>query len=95
MKFVTDGAARRYEFYIYAKAFQFLADAVKQVPALSWYRDRTALALQVAASKSGSKLKEWQYGHDAYRDAPHGSTIPSIKNEVQQRLNNIIAEKEL
>lgn len=93
MKFVTDGAARRYEFYIYPKAFKFLADAVEQVPALSWYRDRAALALKVAVSKSGSKLKEWQYEHDAYSHTPHGSTIPSIKNEVQQRLNNIIAGK--
>jgi hypothetical protein len=89
MKLISEAGARRYDFYLYPKAFQFLDDAVRQVPALLWYRDRVTLAMQIAASKSGSKLKEWQYEHKAYSGTPHGSTIPSIRDEVRQRLDDI------
>lgn len=93
MKLIAGGAARQYDYYIYPKASQFLEDAVQQVAALAWYRDRVALAMRLVAVKSGTKLKGWQYEHEAYSNTPHGCVIPSIKNEVLQRLANIRARQ--
>lgn len=90
MKLVNNGSAKRYDFYIFPKAFDFLSDAVDQVPALAWYRDRVSLAMIVASAKSGSQLKEWQYSHRAYNDTPHGGFIPTIQNEVKRRLEKIV-----
>ncbi|MFC4705950.1 hypothetical protein ACFPAA_20215, partial [Paraburkholderia caffeinitolerans] len=89
MTFTSEGGARQYEFYVFPSAFEFLKASVEQVPALAWYRDRVTLAMRVANSQSGSKLKDWQYQHTVYSETAHGTVIPSIKQSVSQRLNNI------
>lgn len=91
MTFTSEGGARQYEFYVFPSAFEFLTASVAQVPALAWYRDRVTLAMRVANSQSGSKLKNWQYQHNAYSETAHGTVIPSIKESVSQRLDNILA----
>lgn len=89
MKLVKDGENRRYDYYLYPKAFAFLETAVIQVPALAWYRDRVALAMRVAAAKSGSELKGWQYDHEEYSNTPRGGVIPSIAVKVKARLDKL------
>jgi len=93
MKLVKDGENRRYDYYLYPKAFDFLHSAVDQVPALSWYRDRVVLAMRVAAAKSGSELKGWQYEHEEYSNTPRGGVIPSIAVKVKTRLDNLKAAR--
>ncbi|OYD73833.1 hypothetical protein [Paraburkholderia hospita] len=93
MMFTSEGGARQYEFYIFSSAFDFLKTSVEQVQALAWYRDRVTLAMRVANLQSGSKLKDWQYQHEAYSQTAHGMIIPSIKVSVLQRLNKILVER--
>ncbi|WP_371881702.1 hypothetical protein [Caballeronia sp. S22] len=92
MKLVKDGENRRYDYHLYPKAFSFLDTAMTEVPDLQWYRDRVRLAMKVAAAKSGSKLKGWQYEHEEYSNTPQGSVIPSIANKVKARLDGLTRE---
>jgi hypothetical protein len=84
-----DGKVRRYDFLIAPRAVSFLDECVANYPLLSWYRDRMVLVTRVAAGKSGSALKDWQYEHPAYGDTMHGDLIPSIREQVQHRLSMI------
>ncbi len=81
-----DGKIRRYEYLIAKKASVFLDQCVTEHPELGWYRDRMQLVMRVAAGKSGSALKEWQYEHPSYSNTLHGDLIPSIRAHVEQRL---------
>jgi len=81
-----DGKVRRYEYQISLKALTFLDQCVNDYPELSWYRDRLELVMRVAAGKSGSALKEWQYEHPEYSGTIQGDVIPSIRDKVAQRL---------
>jgi hypothetical protein len=47
------------------------------------------LVMRVAGDKSGSALKEWQYEHPAYSNTMHGDLIPSIRDQVKERLSTI------
>jgi hypothetical protein len=86
------GNKKQHEFIIHRQAIAFLDQAVMAQPELEWYRDRVNLAMKVVGSKSGTKLKDWQYEHDSYRDAPLGSLIPSIAVEVKERLREFKEE---
>lgn len=81
----------RHEFVVLAAGFAFLDGAVSEQPILAWYRDRAALAMRVARSRSGSDLKGAQYGHPEYGSTSYGATIPSIKDRVLRRLRAVEA----
>ncbi|ESX46833.1 hypothetical protein X760_22530 [Mesorhizobium sp. LSHC422A00] len=81
-----DGKIRRYEYLILPKAISFLEKCVQDYPELAWYRDRLALVMRVASGKSGSALKEWQYEHPQYGSTIQGDVIPTIQEQVEQRL---------
>lgn len=74
-----DGKIRRYEYLISSKAISFLEKCVQDHPELAWYRDRLALVMRVASSKSGSALKDWQYEHPQYGNTSQGDFIPTIR----------------
>ncbi|MCV3242079.1 hypothetical protein ABID19_005755 [Mesorhizobium robiniae] len=88
-----DGKIRRYEYLISSKAISFLDRCIKDHPELEWYRDRLALIMRVATGKSGSALKEWQYEHPEYGNTIQGDVIPTIREQVEQRLVKIIGLK--
>ena len=77
---------RRHDFVIMPEAFAFIERIEREQPSLSWYRERVHLVLTLAGFRSGSSLKEDQYLHPEYRDARHGTEIPSIKDRVLARL---------
>jgi len=89
MKLVKDGENKRYDYYLYPKAFSFLQTAMAEVPDLEWYGDRVQLAMKVASAKSGSKLKSWQYEHEEYSNTPQGGVIPSIAGKVKARWDGL------
>jgi hypothetical protein len=78
---------RRHDFVILPEAFAFIERIEREQPTLSWYRERVELVLTLAGFRSGSSLKGEQYLHPEYRDARHGTEIPSIKDRVLARLN--------
>jgi hypothetical protein len=81
----------QHDFLILSGASDFLTRAVQDQPALQWYRDRTELALVLAGSKSGSSLKEIQYGEPEYVKTQYSVVIPSIKDRVGKRLQEVKA----
>ncbi|WP_337245856.1 hypothetical protein [Luteimonas sp. gir] len=85
-----DGKVRRYEYLVSPRAISFLEKCVEDHPDLAWYRDRLTLVMRVAAGKSGSALKEWQYEHPEYGSTIQGDVIPTIQKHVEQRLAKIV-----
>lgn len=83
------GGQRRHDFVIEPTAFAFMADVIDQQPDLVWYKDRAELVMTLAGLRSGSSLKEDQYLHDEYKNAPLGTEIPSIKARVLTRLQRL------
>lgn len=88
-----DGKIRRYEYLIPSTATQFLDKCITDFPELGWYRERLKLVMRVAAGKSGSALKEWQYEHPEYGNTMQGDIIPTILDQVQKRLSKIVGEQ--
>lgn len=85
-----DGKIRRYEYLISPQAIAFLDKCIIDYPELGWYRDRLKLVMRVAAGKSGSALKEWQYDHPEYGNTIQGDLIPTIRDQVEKRLCKIV-----
>lgn len=85
-----DGKIRRYEYLISPQATAFLDKCITDHPELGWYRNRLKLVLRVAAGKSGSALKEWQYEHPEYGNTIQGDVIPTIRDQVEKRLSKIV-----
>lgn len=86
------GGQRRHDFIVEPAAFAFMDDVVRQQPSLAWYRDRAQLVMRLAKLRSGSALKDDQYLHPEYKDAPLGTEIPSIKERVFYRLKRLRGE---
>ena len=80
---------RRHDFMVLPEAFAFIERVEREQPTLRWYRSRVELVMSLAGFRSGSSLKEEQYLHPEYRDARHGTEIPSIKERVLARLQVI------
>jgi hypothetical protein len=91
VKFRLPNGLFQHDFLIFAGASEFLTRAVQDQPALQWYRDRTQLALLLAGSKSGTSLKEIQYGEPEYEKTVRSAVIPSIKDRVSKRLQEVKA----
>ena len=85
----TSAGRRRHDFVVEPSAFAFIEDAVARQPTLAWYRDRAKLVTTVAGLRSGTSLKDDQYLHAEYRDAPLGTDIPSIRDRVLVRLDRL------
>lgn len=88
-----DGKIRRYEYLIPSRTAEFLDKCITHFPELGWYRERLKLVMRVAAGKSGSALKEWQYEHPEYGNTMQGDVIPTILDQVQKRLSKIVGEQ--
>lgn len=67
-------------------------DAVAQQPLLQWYADRALLVARIAGDRGGAALKQQQYQRASYAETKLGGIIPSIAEEVRQRVAAIRAE---
>lgn len=83
---------KRNDFFLGQSAFDFLDQAVIDQPILKWYEERSSLVMLIAKDYSGTRLKEWQYGYEEYKEASYGAMIPSIKDRVLERLEKIRRE---
>ena len=86
------GRQRRHDFLVEPVAFTFMQDVIDQQPSLAWYKERTELVMRLAGLRSGSSLKDDQYLHPEYKDAPLGTEIPSIQGRVLARLERLRGE---
>ncbi|MVN90531.1 hypothetical protein [Mucilaginibacter aquatilis] len=83
----SDETIKAYYYYITPLSVQLVDDVTKEFPSLGWYDERAKLVKEIAGSLGGSALKERQYKHMSYATTQLGTQIPSIKNEVINRLN--------
>lgn len=88
-KVKTETGIVRHEFLTGPSARAFLTEALVRQPILTWYRDRTRLAMTIAGARSGTDLKQAQYENPEYSQTPYGALIPSIKDRVLARLRSL------
>jgi len=82
----SDETIKAYYYYITPLSVQLVDDVTADFPSLAWYDERAKLVKEIAGSLGGSALKERQYKHMSYATTQLGTQIPSIKNEVINRL---------
>lgn len=82
----SDETIKAYYYYITPLSVQLVDDVTAEFPSLAWYDERAKLVKEIAGSLGGSALKERQYKHMSYATTQLGTQIPSIKNEVINRL---------
>lgn len=75
-----------YDFYIYDKAYELIEKASTEFEVLQWYDDRTKIISEIAGKRGGSALKKRQYEQLVYAQTKLGGIIPSIKEDVQDKL---------
>lgn len=85
----TEDSIKAYYYYLTPLAIQVIDEISEEFPVLSWYNTRAGLVKEIAGTLGGSALKEIQYKHMSYASTKLGSIIPSIKNEVINRLNTL------
>lgn len=72
---------------------EICSTAVEQEPILKWYADRAALVAKVAHGQGGTALKEKQYTRTTYAETKLGGIIPSITEDVRERLDKLLKEQ--
>lgn len=77
-------------FLIHQSAFDLCKSIVKSEPVLKWYHDRAALVHQIAAGRRGNALKDRQYERIEYARTKLGKEIPSIEDDVRDRLEFLL-----
>lgn len=78
-----------YDFLIYDSAFDLIKKATNEFDILKWYDDRTKVVNEISGQRGGRALKKTQYEQLVYAQTKLGGVIPSIKDEVQNKLNQI------
>jgi hypothetical protein len=81
----------QHDFFIFSSTSAFLSDAITEDESIGWYKDRMQLVSRITQFKSGSALKDMQYGEPEYKHAEHRAYIPSIKERVIARLQSLKA----
>ncbi|HBP5608339.1 TPA: hypothetical protein L6B69_23165 [Pseudomonas aeruginosa] len=77
---------RETHFILTKHGYELCADAIAQEPVLQWYADRSLLVARIAGDKGGAALKHQQYQRASYAETKLGGVIPSIAEEVRQRV---------
>lgn len=96
---VSDGAKKNgkiqhYDYYVTPAAYDVILKATSEYPILEWYQERSKLVKEISGNLGGAALKEIQYKHMSYANTSMGSIIPSIKDEVVKRINEILVSNE-
>ena len=88
-----DGSKKKsihqYDFLVFDKAYDLIDKASKEFNILKWYDDRTEIINEIAGKRGGRALKERQYDQLVYAQTKLGGIIPSIKEDVQAKLNKL------
>ena len=79
----------QYDFLIFDKAYNLIDKASNEFDILKWYDDRTKIINEIAGQRGGRALKERQYEQLVYAQTKLGGIIPSIKEDVQDKLNQL------
>lgn len=82
---------RETHFVLTKQGYELCAEALVQEPILQWYADRSLLIARIAGDKGGAALKHQQYQRASYAETKLGGVIPSIAEEVRQRVTAIRA----
>lgn len=72
------GKVWRHDYYLTAKGRQVAADVLATAPDFEYYVQRTALVVELAAGRSGSELKNVQYGQQEYDSTKYLDHIGGI-----------------
>jgi len=83
----SEETIKNYFYYLTPLAFKIVNEITTEFPVLAWYNDRAKLVKEIAGQLGGKALKDIQYQHMSYATTQLGTQIPSIKNEVINRLN--------
>jgi hypothetical protein len=73
------------KFYLLERGGSAVQELVQEFPALTWYRDRAALATSIVGDANAAELRARQYLQQEYADAPRGSVIPAITERALER----------
>lgn len=80
---------KNYFYYLTPLSIKLVEEIIAEFPVLAWYDERAKLVKEIAGSHGGKALKDIQYQHMSYATTQLGTQIPSIKNEVVNRLKSI------
>lgn len=86
----NNGKIKHYDYYVTSAAYALIATATKEHPILEWYEKRSKLVKEISGDLGGTALKDLQYKHMEYANTSLGTVIPSIKEEVKRRINQIL-----
>jgi hypothetical protein len=84
------GARPTKYFFLSPEGERVAANLVGGVEYARWYADRIQLIQRYFGSFSAAELKDMQYQHPAYRDAPLGAPIPDLDiADVEQHFTHV------
>ncbi|MEJ5961594.1 hypothetical protein [Pedobacter immunditicola] len=83
----SNGLIQQCIYYVTPLCEEVLEDIRNESSLLGWYDDRALLVREICGNYRGSQLKDEQYKHMVYASTKFGGVIPSIKQDVLQRLN--------
>ncbi|WP_330340205.1 hypothetical protein [Streptomyces sp. NBC_00557] len=82
----------RWDYYLLTAGRDLAAELRADAPDLAWYDERAAIVLSVAGQRSGSQLKEIQYGQAEYERTVWKASISGITERVRERLARITGQ---
>ncbi|QXP54474.1 hypothetical protein H0I25_10260 [Cellulophaga sp. HaHa_2_95] len=82
----------QYDFLIFEDAYDLIDRASKEFHILKWYDDRTKIINEIAGQRGGRALKERQYEQLVYAQTKLGGIIPSIKEDVLIKLEQLMTK---
>lgn len=80
---------QQHDYLLFDKAYQIISTAANDFPILKWYDDRSKLVVEIVENRGGTALKDRQYEHIEYAKTRQGGIIPSIKEDVLEKIENL------
>lgn len=80
---------QQHNYLLYDKAYQIISIATTDFPILKWYDNRSKLVVEIVGERGGTALKDRQYEHIEYAKTRQGGIIPSIKEDVLEKLERL------
>lgn len=89
VRYGTSGNVRRSTFYLLQPGRDCAARIAEDYPELKWYPERAALIAQVSRGRTGTELKDSQYGLAEYAQTELGDLIQPIDGIVLAKLEQL------
>lgn len=77
------------DFLVMPSAYDLIERIVTEFPILTWYDERASIVVELAGSRGGTALKKHQYDTIQYAETQLGGIIPSLSQQVNDRLTLI------